>query len=77
MTPGNPLTELLRPYVKFLKADATRGNSRAKMVINLYRMYCARQEAGSATLCKAAFDEWKRGRETAVEEWLRTSQNSK
>jgi hypothetical protein len=57
----NPLTEKLRPHVAALEAAAAKGDTRAREVIVLYRMYirCPR-DPGAYGLCHAAFDDWLR-----------------
>lgn len=57
----NPLTELIRPYVDELKAQAAAGNVKAKQVISLYEMHCdCPSDRGAPALCEAAFKDWKR-----------------
>lgn len=59
----NPLTEMLRPYVKAIKADAEIGNPRAIEIIKFYEMHRdATSDPGAYGCCQAAFDEWRRER---------------
>lgn len=58
------LTELLRPHVANIKADAKKGNKAAKEVIKFYEMHrLCPGDPGASTFCQIAFAAWKGGGE--------------
>lgn len=59
------LNDQIAPHAEAIKRDATAGNTAAKNIIALHRMWVAcPSDPGAPALCEAAFKDWlKRARE--------------
>jgi hypothetical protein len=52
------LTEKMKPYAVAICKQSNGGNPKAKAVINLHRMLCAKAEHVALALCEEAFNDW-------------------
>lgn len=57
------LTEMLRPHVKDIEADAAAGDKKAREIMNLYSMHVAcPDDPGARVFCGEVFNDWQNSR---------------